>query len=141
MPCPSRTGLQFHHQRKSGEGRRPPLSFLSRRHASIIGSASRLSRGVFLSLHGQARSTNYQFSCVERARPRAHELTELPGRKWASATVFYCVRACPGLLQNVFVAKPACLVLRLSNPAFSVIINLQGSLKFPIYTSLVGVTI
>ena len=55
--------------------------------------------------------------------------------------MFYCVRACPGLLLNGFGAKPACLVLWLSNPAFSVIVNLQGSLKFPIYTSLVGVTI
>ena len=39
------TELQFYNQRKSGEGRRPALSFLSRHHASIIGSASRLSWG------------------------------------------------------------------------------------------------
>ena len=44
----ARTGLQVRHQRRSGEGRRPSLSFLSRRYASIIGPASRLSRGVFL---------------------------------------------------------------------------------------------
>ena len=42
---------------KVGRGRRPPpSSFLSRRHASIISSTSRLGRGVFLSLHGQART-------------------------------------------------------------------------------------
>lgn len=43
-------------------------------------------------------------------------------------------------LLDGFVTKPACLVLWLGNPAFSVIINLQGSLKFPIYTSPVEVT-
>lgn len=57
------------------------------------------------------------------------------------ATLSYCVRAGPGLLLNGFVAKPACLVLWLSNPAFSVIINFQGSLKFSVNTSPVGVTV
>ena len=44
--------LQFYNQRKSGEGRRTSLSFLSRGHASIISSSSRLSKGVFLTLPG-----------------------------------------------------------------------------------------
>ena len=57
------------------------------------------------------------------------------------ATLFSCVRAGPGLLLNGFVAKPACLVLWLSNPAFLVIINFQGSLKFSVNTSPVGVTV
>ena len=42
------------------------LSFLSRRHAPIISSFSRLSRGLFLSLCSQVRSTNDCFlMCVE----------------------------------------------------------------------------
>ena len=51
---------------------RTSLSFLSRRHASIISSSSRLSRGVFLSLHGQDRSTDYCFLYVQAAYPRDH---------------------------------------------------------------------
>ena len=48
-------GYKFYNQRKAGRGRRPPFpSFLSRCHASLISSSSSLSRGVFLSLHGQA---------------------------------------------------------------------------------------
>ena len=37
------------------------LSFLSRGHASIIWSSSRLGRGVFLSLRGQARFSFEKF--------------------------------------------------------------------------------
>ena len=37
------------------------LCLSSRRHASIINFSSRLGRGVFLSLHGQARSTDYYY--------------------------------------------------------------------------------
>ena len=52
---------------KMQRGRRVSLSFLTRCHASIINSFSRLSRGVFLSLLGQASSTNYCCMCVQRA--------------------------------------------------------------------------
>ena len=46
-------GLQICNQRKNGGvAGRTSLSFLSRHHASIISSSSKLSRGVFLSLHG-----------------------------------------------------------------------------------------
>ena len=55
--------LQLYNQRKSGEGERRSLSFLSRHHASII-NISRLIRGVFLSLYGQGSSKNYCFVCV-----------------------------------------------------------------------------
>ena len=58
-------GYSFIIKRKVGTGRRPSLSFLSRHPASII-SFSKLSRGVFLSFHGQARATNYCFLCVQR---------------------------------------------------------------------------
>ena len=51
---------------------RTSLSFLSRRHASVISSSSRLSRRVFLSLHGQTRSTDYCFLYVQAAYPRDH---------------------------------------------------------------------
>ena len=50
---------------KVGRRRGPSLSFLSRCHVLIISSSSRLSRGVFLSLCGQARYTNYCFLCAE----------------------------------------------------------------------------
>ena len=50
---------------KVGRRRGPSLSFLSRCHVFIISSSSRLGRGVFLSLRGQARSTNYCFLCAE----------------------------------------------------------------------------
>ena len=40
------SGLQFYNQRKSGVGEKT-FFFLSRRHASIISSSSRLSRRVF----------------------------------------------------------------------------------------------
>ena len=52
-------------KRKVGRKRGPSLSFLGRRHVFIISSSSRLGRGVFLSLSGQARSTNYCFLCAE----------------------------------------------------------------------------
>ena len=55
--------------RKVGE-RGTSLSFLSRHHASIICSSFRLGSRVFLSLHGQARSTNYWFLSLQRAHPR-----------------------------------------------------------------------
>ena len=48
-------GYSFIIKGKVGRKKRQPSSaFLSRRHASIISSSSRLDRGVFLSLHGQA---------------------------------------------------------------------------------------
>ena len=57
---------------KVGVGRGTFLSFLSSPYASIIGSSSTLGKGVFLSLHGQARFINYCCSCVHRACPRDH---------------------------------------------------------------------
>ena len=50
------SGLHFYNQRKSGDSRKTTSSFLSRHHASIISSSSRLGRGVFLFLYGQART-------------------------------------------------------------------------------------
>ena len=47
-----------------GRGERPlSSSFLSRRHASVISSSSRLARGVFSSLHGQAKTIKI-ISCL-----------------------------------------------------------------------------
>ena len=63
-------GYSFIIKGKVGRGRRTSLSFLSGCHASIITSSFRSGRGVFLSLHGQARSTNYSLLCVQRACPR-----------------------------------------------------------------------
>ena len=57
---------------KVGRGRRPSLSFLSRCHASIISSSSRLSKGFFLPLHGQARCTNYCFYVCREQCPGDH---------------------------------------------------------------------
>ena len=50
-------GHSFIIKGKIGRGERPPSSsFLSRHHASIINSSSRLGGGVFVSLGGQART-------------------------------------------------------------------------------------
>ena len=66
------SGVQFNSKRKVGMGRGTSLSFLSSPLASIISSSIRLGKGVFLSLHGQARFTNYFCSCVHRTCPRDH---------------------------------------------------------------------
>ena len=51
MPCPENLlGYSFIIKGKVGRGRRPSLSFLNRRRIFIIGSSSRLSREVLLSL-------------------------------------------------------------------------------------------
>ena len=65
-------GYSFVIKGKVGRGRRTSVSFLSRRHASIISSTSKLSKGVFLSLHGQARSAGHCFLRVWRACLRDH---------------------------------------------------------------------
>ena len=105
-------GYSFVIKGKVGRGRRTSVSFLSRRHASIISSTSKLSKGVFLSLHGQARFTNYGFLCVQRAYPRDHELTELTGQDVGlMAPLFYCFGVRLVLLLHGFVVKQACLVL------------------------------
>ena len=56
---------------KGKVGRERRLCLLSRHHVFIISSSSRLSRGVFLSLCGQAVSTSCCF-CVQRACPMDH---------------------------------------------------------------------
>jgi len=114
------TGLQFYNQRRRGEvvggGKTFPV-FLSRCHASIISSPSRLSR-VYLSLPGQAGSTDC-FLCVQRACPRDHKLTELTGQDVGlMPPLFYYLGTCLMFLSHGFVAKQACLVLWLSKPAF-----------------------
>ena len=102
-------GYSFITERKVGRGRRPPLSFLSRRHASIISSSPRLGKGVFLSLHGKAKFTNYCHLCVQRACPRDHSLTELTGQGVGlMPPLFYC------LGQGWYF----CMVLLLSKPAW-----------------------
>ena len=60
------SGCSFITKAEVGRGR--PLSFLSRCHASILSSSTGLSRGVFLSLHCQARfitSLLTFFMCAE----------------------------------------------------------------------------
>ena len=69
MPCPENlVGHIFIIKGREGRGRGPSLSFSIRCHVSIISFPSRLGRGVFLSLHGQARSTDC-FLCVQRVCP------------------------------------------------------------------------
>ena len=106
-------GYSFIIKRKVGTARRPSLSFLSRHPASII-SFSKLSRGVFLSFHGQARSTNYCFLCVQRTCPNL--LSSLGRMLGLMPLLFYCLGACLVLLLLGLVAKQACLVLRLGKP-------------------------
>ena len=109
------TGLQFYNQRKRGEGTKKSLSSLSKRHAPIISSSFRLGRGVFLSLHGRAGSTDCCFFMWRRARP---DLVSSLGRMWVSRHKFYSLGACLVLLLPAFAAKQVCLVLWLSNPTF-----------------------
>ena len=66
IPCQEFTGLQFYNQRKSGETEKTSLSSLSRHHISVISFSSRVGRGVFSSLCGQARSTHDCFPRVRR---------------------------------------------------------------------------
>ena len=64
MPSPEHLlGYSFKIKWKVESGRRRSSSFLSRLHASIISSSSRLSRGVFVSLHAQARCTIKKTLC------------------------------------------------------------------------------
>ena len=61
----------------------------------------------------------FVFSACRRVCPRNHQLTELAGQDMClMPPLFYCFGACLMLLLLVFVAKQACLVLRLSKPAF-----------------------
>ena len=106
MPCPQElTGLQVHNQRKSGAGKKTFFSFLSRCHASIISSSSRLGRRDSLSLDGQAGSINFHFfMCAENMS----QLTKLTGQDVGlMSPVFYCLGACLVLLMHGFVAKRA----------------------------------
>ena len=90
---------------------RNTLSFLGRHPASIISSLFRLSRGIFLSLHGQARSTNYCFLCVQRACSRDRELTELPGQDVVlRPPLFCCLGPCLLPLLHDCVAKQTCFL-------------------------------
>ena len=72
-------GLQFYSQRKSGEGENN--FFLSRLYASII--ISRLSRGVFLSLGGQAGPQMIVFYVFREHLGIINLLSSL-GRMWDS---------------------------------------------------------
>ena len=81
-------GHSFIIKGKGGRGRRPSLSFLSRPHASIISFPSRLGRGVFLSLHGPTRSTNYCFYVSREHVLGIINLLSSPGRMWDSC--HYC---------------------------------------------------
>ena len=102
---------------KGTVGGRTSLSFLRKHHASIISSSSRLSGGVYLSLHGQAESINYCFLCVHSICLRDHHLAH-----WAlcrsHSPLFYCLGAHLVFLLPNFVAKQACLILWLSKPGF-----------------------
>lgn len=94
------------------EHRGPPASFLSRYYASVISSSSWLSRGVFLSQHGQAGSTDYPVSCGQRAGTRKHYRTELSGQDAGlRSLLLYCLGACLMLLLYAFAAKQTYLVL------------------------------
>ena len=121
MPHPENlVGYSFIIKGKVGRGRTPSMSFWSKPHVSKISSSSRLGRGVFLPLHGQARFTNCCFLCVQRAYPRDHELTELPGQDMGlMPPLFYCLGVRLVLLLHGFVVRQACLVLWLSKPDFS----------------------
>ena len=85
MPCPENLlGYSFIIEGKVGRSRRTPLSFLSKLDFFITSSSSRLGRGVFLSLDGQARSTDgCFFMCRECILGIINLLSSL-GRMWVS---------------------------------------------------------
>ena len=73
MPLPENSlSYSYIIKEKVERGRSTSLPFLSICHDFIISSSSRLSRGIFLSLHGQTRSRNHCFSCLQRGCPRDH---------------------------------------------------------------------
>ena len=94
MPCSENLwNYSFTIKGKAGRERRPSLSFLSRCHASIISSSSRLSKGVFLSLHGQARLpwwfSSKESTCQSRRRGFDLWVGKVPWRtKWQLIPVF-----------------------------------------------------
>ena len=104
------TGLQFYNQRKSGEEENF-FVFLSKHHASIVCSSSRLGRGVFLSLCGQARSVDGCFLCVQITCPRNHELPELTGQDTGFTSPLFYFGGHVSCSVAWFVAQHACLVL------------------------------
>ena len=86
MSCPENlVGHMFIIKGREGRGRGPSLSFSIRCHVSIISFSSRLGRGVFLSLHGQARSTDC-FLCVQTACPN---LLSSLRRTWVSSIIVF----------------------------------------------------
>ena len=104
--------LQFYSRRKSGEGRRPSLSFLSRGHGSIISSSSGLSKGIFLTLHSQARSTNYCFCvCREHVLGIPNLLSSRAGCG-SHATAGLLLGACLVCLSHCSAAQQACSLER-----------------------------
>ena len=113
------TGLQFYNQRKSGEEEKNFFVFLSKHNASIIYSSSRLGRGVFFSLYGQARSVDDCFLCVQITCPRIMNLLSSLGRTWVSchhcfivlgmslaSVAWFCCSAC----LFAFVVKQTCFL-------------------------------
>ena len=101
------TGYSFTIKGKAGRRRRHSLSFLSRRHASII-SISRLIRGVFLSLYDQDSSKNYCFLCREHILGFTN-LLSLLGKMWVSCHHCFILRHVLGF---------CCIVLLLKKPVW-----------------------
>ena len=90
-----------------------------------MSSSSRLSRGVFLSLCGPSKSTG-TVSCVQRACPRHHQLTELPGQDVVSCHQWFAVL---GHVMLLSLSKPTWF-WGYPNLLSWVIINSQGSPQF-----------
>ena len=120
MPHPENlVGYSFVIKGQVGRGRRASLSFLSGHHISIISSSSRLGRGVFFSLYGQARSVDDCFLCVQITCPRIMNLLSSLGRTWVSchhcfivlgmslaSVAWFCCSAC----LFAFVVKQTCFL-------------------------------
>ena len=121
LPLENLLSYSFIIKGKVARGRRPSLSFLSRPHVSISSSSSMLSRGVFLSLCGQVRSTNYYYYyyyvCKEYVLGIINLLRSL-GRMWVSChhsfivlghfLLFYAFLAFFFFFFFFLLSKPAC---------------------------------
>ena len=110
IPCP-KNSVGYSFIIKGKLGREGTLCFLGRHHASIISSSSMLGKGVFLSLGGQARSTNYYFFYVCREHVLGIiNLLSSPGGIWVSCHHWFVIW---GHVSCIY-----CMALLLSKPAW-----------------------
>ena len=104
VPSRELIGLSFYNQRKSGERRKPFLSFLSRCHSPPPGWAGEFSRPYMVKLGAQIIVF---YVCREHALGIINLLSSDGQDVSLMAPLFYCLGACLVLLLPGFIAKQA----------------------------------